>query len=296
MKFVAFAALSAATLSVAGTAHAQAVTQTSDQLAEINYSILGNTAVTTTDANGRTTTVTGGRYADLSAPRDLWRQQNVGGGATVGITNEHARSGNGSAYFAGTSGSSKADLELYFSAPVALSSVTALSYDAFRDAASTNPAAQINSLRMLIGDAAGIYRAYLIYEPVYNDFPVAAPISENTWYTFSIDASSTFWSNGTALTRPAGCTGCYTSLADWSAANPGYQVLGLSTGSGSGFDGVYKGAVDNISFTADGTTRSWNFEVAGAVPEPATWGMMIGGIGAIGGTLRRRSARTLQAA
>ena len=27
---------------------------------------------------------------------------------------------------------------------------------------------------------------------------------------------------------------------------------------------------------------------AGAVPEPATWAMMIGGIGAIGGTLRRR--------
>jgi hypothetical protein len=30
--------------------------------------------------------------------------------------------------------------------------------------------------------------------------------------------------------------------------------------------------------------------VAAAVPEPATWGMMITGFGALGGVLRRRSA------
>jgi hypothetical protein len=35
--------------------------------------------------------------------------------------------------------------------------------------------------------------------------------------------------------------------------------------------------------------------VGGAVPEPASWAMMLGGFGVIGGALRRRSARTLTA-
>ena len=38
--------------------------------------------------------------------------------------------------------------------------------------------------------------------------------------------------------------------------------------------------LDNIVYTLDAT---------GAIPEPATWAMMIGGIGAAGGALRRRS-------
>ena len=32
--------------------------------------------------------------------------------------------------------------------------------------------------------------------------------------------------------------------------------------------------------------------VGGAVPEPATWAMMIGGFGAIGGTMRYRRRKT----
>ena len=297
MKFVAFAAISAALLSVGGTAQAQAVTQTSDTLADVNA---GN-VTTVTDANGRVTTVTGApRYANPLAPRDVWQQQNVGGSGSVGITNSYARSGNGSAAFTGVDGTSKADLEIYFSTPIALSSVTALSYDVFRAASSTAAPHLTNSLRLLIGDAANTYRAYLIFEPVYNGFPTSAPIAEDSWYTFSIDTSTTFWSNNNNLAKPAGVAdcgiGCFSSLAAWSAANPGYTVLGLSTGTGSGFSGSYAGAVDNIAFTAGGNTRSWNFEVA-AVPEPATWAMMIGGIGAIGGTLRRRAAKpTLQIA
>ena len=49
-----------------------------------------------------------------------------------------------------------------------------------------------------------------------------------------------------------------------------------------------------ITFSADGTSDSlggYLDDVSLAmVPEPATWGLMIGGIGAIGGTLRRRKA------
>jgi PEP-CTERM motif len=46
------------------------------------------------------------------------------------------------------------------------------------------------------------------------------------------------------------------------------------------------GQDDGCAFTRD------VFRVNGAVPEPATWAMMIGGFGAIGGTMRYRRRRT----
>lgn len=39
-----------------------------------------------------------------------------------------------------------------------------------------------------------------------------------------------------------------------------------------------------------GSNLTFSAELAGVVPEPATWAMMIGGIGAAGGALRRRRA------
>ena len=47
--------------------------------------------------------------------------------------------------------------------------------------------------------------------------------------------------------------------------------------------------------TTYGADRLGTFSVA-AVPEPATWAMMIGGVGLVGGTLRRRAAKTLASA
>ena len=46
------------------------------------------------------------------------------------------------------------------------------------------------------------------------------------------------------------------------------------------------GSADNIGPLLDNVSLS-----IAAVPEPATWAMMIGGIGAVGGTLRRRKAK-----
>jgi hypothetical protein len=56
-----------------------------------------------------------------------------------------------------------------------------------------------------------------------------------------------------------------------------------------------------IAFTADATTGTvgilnapvtrFGLEAAGVVPEPATWAMMIGGFGVVGGALRRRARR-----
>jgi len=265
----------------------------SNSLANVNGSVGGDgQATTTTGATGTRTTVTGSggdaNRLHQTVVADTWQQQNVGGGGSVGITTDHARSGNGSLSFGGVDGNSKADAELYFSTAIPLSSLSSLSYDVYRDGSSTNPAAQTESLRLVIGNADGNYLGYLIFEPVYNG---TDPIPVDQWLHFDIDGSSTFWSNNNTLSKDGGvaaCPDCYMSLDQWQADNSGATIIGLSTGSGSGFNGLFKGAVDNISITAGRTTQSWNFEVATPTPEPATWAMMIAGFGVVGGALRRR--------
>jgi hypothetical protein len=58
-------------------------------------------------------------------------------------------------------------------------------------------------------------------------------------------------------------------------------VSAVYIGVGSGIGAGYTAYADNV--TANGTT--YNFE---AVPEPATWAMMIMGFGAAGSVVRRR--------
>ena len=47
---------------------------------------------------------------------------------------------------------------------------------------------------------------------------------------------------------------------------------------------------NGTAFINDASNLVFSASVAGVVPEPATWAMMIGGIGAAGGALRRRKA------
>jgi hypothetical protein len=64
-------------------------------------------------------------------------------------------------------------------------------------------------------------------------------------------------------------------------------ITGLSFGAGSGFGANFVGFIDNVRGTGvSGDTGIVNFE---AVPEPATWAMMIGGFGLAGAAMRRRA-------
>ena len=83
---------------------------------------------------------------------------------------------------------------------------------------------------------------------------------------------------------------------------PGYWGSGtpILNGSSTGFFGAgevhaiirFSGTFNSISFTD--TSEDWHGytvgigDVAGAIPEPATWGMMIAGFGLVGASLRRR--------
>ena len=90
---------------------------------------------------------------------------------------------------------------------------------------------------------------------------------------------------------PTSHTGIDFPVSSLTAGTTGYDTLSLSftaTSAGSirGFVGT--GSADNIGPILD------NFRIditPGAVPEPATWAMMIAGFGLVGASMRRRAAK-----
>lgn len=279
MKLHLFGAVAALAIACAASAQAETVLNTA-------LSPVGAPGVTTTDATGTRSTKAGVGNVGEPLVADKWLQTNLRGGAEVGITTDYARSGNGSASFYGVDGNSKADLEIYFSSPFLLSELESASYDWYRDSSSSNPGAQHPSLRFLTDKGT-----YLIFESVYNGLNTAPT---NAWVTSSIGADTVLWANNTGgVNVPTGqnCTpgGQCATLSAWQSANSGVKIIGLSTGIGSGWNGGFAGAVDNIRFTVNEQTTDYNFEVA-AVPEPGAWALMIAGFGAAGAVLRRRKA------
>lgn len=223
---------------------------------------------------------------------DQWFRTNTRNGGCVGITGDHPDSGggNGSASFCVPNGSAKSDFEYYFSQPFALTTVTALQYDWFRESSST-AAAHLHQVLRLFVDADGSLattgdRGYLVYERAYNPSVAAVPV--DVW-VFEDIFGANFWSTG-GLPDPFAVYD--RNFADWLALNPNMLVLGMSTGPGSGWD-LYEGAVDLITLGRNGDNTTWNFELAQSteVPEPAT--LLLLGIGVLGvGFVRRRQLRT----
>jgi hypothetical protein len=219
-----------------------------------------------------------------------WYYNNVRGGGVVGINTAFPRSGDGSVRFFSPNGNGKADIEFFASASTnffgnasatsslgSFAAFEAMSYDWYRAGTSTNPAVQHPALRILI-DADGNLaptgdRGYLIFERAYNSLLVPT----DQWVSDTIGPNTVLWNNNTST--PFGPTVYNRTLAQWQAQLPNAVILGFSAGVGSGWNGQFSGAVDNISWTIAGQTTTTNFEVAAPeVPEPATWGVLALGL------------------
>ncbi|MEK7549453.1 MAG: PEPxxWA-CTERM sorting domain-containing protein [Patescibacteria group bacterium] len=168
-----------------------------------------------------------------------------------------------------------------------LNDVENLSFDYMIDPASSrtdySPA-----VRLHVWD--GAQRSELIFEQVYNG-PFAAA---GTWVTTSLDA--VFWRfvSGSGVTLDGGSQ-VNLSISDWTDQyfSDSAYVSAISRGQGSSASAGYKGYADNlrVGFT-NGDSSLYNFEATAAVPEPATWALMLLGFGGAGAMLRRRKQVT----
>jgi hypothetical protein len=283
-------ALSAAVLLAAMPAAAQTVYNT--ELQNLNSA----TVTTITDATGTRTTATAGSNSGTPTTGS-WYQENVRTGGTVGITTDYARSGNGSALFQTTSGTSKGDLSYNLGGLVSLSSFSSISFDFYRDSASTTGAgfAPVFRLGMFKDSHNGngpTYAGLLVFEYYYQNQSNPAT---DSWITQSSTLDNGIWWATNSALGPtfAAANGGQKSLQSWIDANAGSDlyVYGYNMGVGSGWSGTFSGAIDNVAVTNANGTSAFNFEVAsglGAVPEPSAWALLILGFGAIGGAMRRR--------
>lgn len=265
-------------------------------LASLATSPAAFSAVVTSPAGMLTHTGIGASSDTLAA--NTWLRRNVRDGSAVGISTTYANGGNGSFEFSGTSSTSKADIE-YYSDFGTLAGFTTASFDWYRDSSSTVTGNLHPVIRLLYDNDGNIAtegdQGALVFEIAYNT-PGSVP--ENTWVTSTVNLSSIVWQ----VSYGNGVNEIYSrTVSDWTSYTQGVtefntgqdalsgttRIIGLSLGFGSGWNGQFAGAVDNISFSSSspGATSlsATNFEV---VPEPTS--ALLGALGSLFLLRRRR--------
>jgi hypothetical protein len=238
-----------------------------------------------------------------------WVYNNTRGGGSVGIRTDFPRNGNGSVYFNSPSSTGKADIE-YFANPVnaggnffpnpfnlasilgPLSDLTDLSYEWYRAGASTapghlHPVLRLGILRVNSNNTIAL--GYLTFERVYNGFG-AAPT--NSWQADDILSNNyKLWATASlGFGDPnVNINDVLKTIPEWvnAAADVGatLYVISVNAGIGSGWNGTFTGAVDNITFGFNGNSTTYNFEV---VPEPASMVALGMGLASLLGVRRRK--------
>lgn len=151
---------------------------------------------------------------------------------------------------------------------------------------------QSPAFRVFIQD--GTQRSELIYEAVYNGGYTVGTES-------NVTANSLFYQNiAGGVTNLNGGILLLTLEAFGNNYNGNAFISAFGVGNGNCPNGAvncanFSALADNLALTTTAGTRSVNFAaspVAGAVPEPGTWAMMLVGFGGIGGAMRRRRKLT----
>jgi len=254
--------------------------------------IVATTSVVTLGtAQAAVITVTGSTTSLPSATKwGTYPGENTGG--TTAITSTAAHDGNGSVELRGDRTRYQIGIQYapFTTNLMALSSVSGLSFDwriAGDSISGYNPD-YTPALRLLVQD--GNQRSELIWEGVYNG--TYGNTSRDTWYSSTFDDNFYQFKAGSGVTLNNGSQVNQT-LAAWitQTYSTNAFVSGISVGDGSGALATYHAFADDVSLrTTDGRVTTYNFEVAStAVPEPASFALLLAGFGATG-MLRRRKA------
>ncbi|BAK66004.1 hypothetical protein SLG_13290 [Sphingobium sp. SYK-6] len=221
--------------------------------------------------------------------------ENTGGGDAY-ISSAAPRSGNGSLELVGDR--TRVQTGYQYGGPgVAtnlglLSDVLSLVFD-WQVAADSARQTYTPALRLMVQD--GAQRSELIWEGAYNPGVGGLASANPTGAWYRTNSTDVFWQFATGLgpNEDGGMLQLHT-ITDWAASNyysDAAYVTAISVGAGSGATLGYHAFVDNVTFTTTGGSTTYNFEMQAPVPEPATWAMMIGGLGLVGASMRRRSTK-----
>lgn len=257
-----------------------------------------NVTVFSNNAGGDAFTNAGPTNTGQAVGSSGWHYNNVRNSGMVGIAGNYARNGNGSMYFNGVSGGSKADVEYFGSAAAngngnfnptsalgRLADLTALSYDWYRDSASTNPANQTPVIRLLLSNANASQFGYIVFEEVYN----AGNFATDQWNSVDVlGTNSRMWATGTLPNVGLSEYDNQYRIDNWMTNFGDLFVVGVSLGVGSGWNGLFFGAVDNVTFGFNGSNTTYNFEVGGTVIPTPLAGLMGGAGLMLVGARRRR--------
>lgn len=269
------------------------------------FAVTGAAADTIT-ASGSFTNASGSNQGAAVTGAPNWYFNNVRASGLIAVDNTSARSGNASVSMSGPA-NAKADLEYLANAVDSggnytasgslgsLSALSSMSYDWYRDSSSAANAGQHASLRVLIDTDGNLStttdRGGLVFESIYN----TANTSVDAWITEVVSDSTYLWNFGTPLGFGANINAspyAYdATLAQWKAFFPLAQIVGFSSGIGSGWQS-FSGAVDNIGWTIDGVSTLSNFELAqvDSVPEPGSMALLA--MAALGMAAVRRRKHT----
>lgn len=217
-------------------------------------------------------------------------------GTTSEITTNYPRSGLGSGEISiADNANTESDFYMDFASPMALSSLSAISYDWFRSSSSTTGGLAAPSFALWLTGWSGV----LVYEP-YNNMAVPGNVPLNQWTHESNMLGGTWWFNDASGTQTGSCAtyGAYQTLAAFNSQCYNNHAMVLELNIYMGFSGPdsFHAAFDNVQYAFNDVGTTFNFEPdaqSGVVPEPASMTLLATGlVGMAGAAMRRRKRST----